>query len=119
MQNSQAQARFLPPRLQFPQLPTFPSTVKSTSARSSACSFIVFNAWSALSLFALSSASSFCASPQVQSLQARRRLALGLHSVAADVSDEQQLECAELTNLNGSLEIILIQQGILIDQLVI
>ena len=70
--------------LQLPQLPTLPFTVKSTSAKSSAWSLSVLSAWSALARLALSSASSFCAKPHVQSLQARRRLALGLHSVAME-----------------------------------
>lgn len=70
------------PRLQFPQLPTFPGTVKSTSAKSSDCNLRVLRAASALERLAASSASRRWARPQVQSLQARRRLALGLHSVA-------------------------------------
>jgi hypothetical protein len=70
--------------LQLPQLPTLPFTVKSTSAKSSAWSLSVLSAWSALARLALSSASSFWAKPHVQSLQARRRLALGLHSVAVE-----------------------------------
>jgi hypothetical protein len=71
------------PSAQFPQLPTLPWTVKSTSVRSSAPSFNVSSAWSAVARFAASSASSFSFIPQVQSLQARRRFpALGRHSGA-------------------------------------
>lgn len=62
------------PSAQLPQLPTFPLTVKSTSARSSACSLARF--WSAEARLARSSASSRWARPQVQSLQARRRFLL-------------------------------------------
>jgi hypothetical protein len=75
-----------PPRLQLPQLPTLPWTVKSTSARSSACSLSVFNALSASARFCLSSNSSLSARPQVQSLQALLLLAFGLHSVADEVN---------------------------------
>ena len=71
------------PSAQFPQLPTLPCTVKSTSARSSAPSFSVLRAWSAVLRLAASSASIFCFRPHVQSLQARRRLPdLGRHSGA-------------------------------------
>ena len=75
------------PNAQLPQLPTFPCTVKSTSASSSDFSFAAElredKAASALARLAASSASIFWARPQVQSLQARRRLpALGRHSGA-------------------------------------
>jgi hypothetical protein len=71
------------PRLQFPHDPTFPCTVKSTSARSSAPSLRVLSCASAVSRLAASSAASFCARPQVQSLHALRRLpTLGAHSGA-------------------------------------
>lgn len=71
------------PSEQFPQLPTFPWTVKSTSARSSAPILIVDRALSALARLVESSASIFSLRPQVQSLHARRRLpALGRHSAA-------------------------------------
>lgn len=83
------------PKEQFPQLPTFPCTVKSTSASSSAFSFAaegavveadewsLFRAASAVVRLVASSASSRAARPQVQSLQARRRLPVfGRHSGA-------------------------------------
>ena len=71
------------PSAQFPQLPTFPCTVKSTSARSSASNFRELSALSAEERLAASSASIFSFIPQVQSLQARRRLpGLGWHSSA-------------------------------------
>jgi hypothetical protein len=71
------------PRAQLPQEPTLPCTVKSTSARSSACSLARFA--SAFWRFAASSALSRSARPQLQSLQARRRLVLGLHASAVFV----------------------------------
>lgn len=71
------------PRAQLPQDPTLPWTVKSTSARSSACSLARFA--SALERLAASSALSRSARPQLQSLQARRRLVLGLHASAVKV----------------------------------
>lgn len=70
------------PNAQLPQLPTFPFTVKSTSARSPAFNFARF--WSAAERLAASSASSRCARPQVQSLQARRRLPVGGRQDGAD-----------------------------------
>lgn len=71
------------PREQFPQLPVFPWTVKSTSAISPEFNFNADNFSSAFARWSLSSAWSFCASPQVQSLHALLRLpALGLHSGA-------------------------------------
>lgn len=71
------------PKLQFPQEPTFPCTVKSTSARSSASSFRALSCASALDLVLASSAAILSANPHVQSLQARRRLpAFGAHSGA-------------------------------------
>jgi hypothetical protein len=68
------------PKAQFPHDPTLPWTVKSTSARSSACSLARLA--SALERFAASSALSRSARPQLQSLQARRRLVLGLQASA-------------------------------------
>ena len=68
------------PRAQFPHDPTLPCTVKSTSARSSACSLARLA--SALERLAASSALSRSARPQLQSLQARRRLVLGLQASA-------------------------------------
>ena len=71
------------PNAQFPQLPTLPCTVKSTSAKSSAPSLRVLSVLSALLRLVASSASIFSFRPQVQSLQARRRLPdLGRHSAA-------------------------------------
>jgi hypothetical protein len=76
------------PKLQFPQLPTFPWTVKSTSARSSESSFTALSlracsCASALERVAASSAAILSASPQVQSLHARRRFPTrGAHSGA-------------------------------------
>ena len=76
------------PNAQFPQLPTFPCTVKSTSAKSSAASFASFS--SAAERLAASSAARVAASPHVQSLQARRRFpGRGRHSGAA--SGEREL----------------------------
>lgn len=69
------------PKEQFPQLPTFPLTVKSTSASSSDRNLARF--WSASDRLAASSASSRWARPHVQSLHARRRLpAAGRHEAA-------------------------------------
>lgn len=71
--------------LQFPHDPTFPWTVKSTSARSSAPSFKVCSLVSASARFAESSAAIRSARPQVQSLQARRLLLFGMHSAAMKI----------------------------------
>jgi hypothetical protein len=68
------------PSAQFPHDPTLPCTVKSTSARSSACNLARLA--SALERLAASSALSRSARPQLQSLQARRRLVLGLQASA-------------------------------------
>jgi hypothetical protein len=68
------------PSAQFPHEPTLPCTVKSTSARSSACSLARLA--SAFERLAASSALSRSARPQLQSLQARRRLVLGLQASA-------------------------------------
>lgn len=68
------------PKAQLPHEPTLPCTVKSTSVRSLEVSFarLASASWR----LALSSASIRCASPQVQSLQARRLFVLGLHASA-------------------------------------
>lgn len=71
------------PRAQLPQLPSFPCTVKSTSAKSPPSNFMLSSALSAFALLPASSSSIFRAKPQVQSLQARRRFpAFGRHSGA-------------------------------------
>jgi hypothetical protein len=71
------------PKLQLPQDPTFPWTVKSTSARSTAPNLRVCSLASASDRLAASSFAILSASPQVQSAQARRRLpTLGAHSGA-------------------------------------
>lgn len=68
------------PSAQLPHEPTLPCTVKSTSARSSACSLARLE--SACARLAASSAFRRSARPQLQSLQARRRLVLGRHASA-------------------------------------
>lgn len=72
------------PSAQLPHEPTLPCTVKSTSFKSLALSFARFA--SASARLALSSASIRCARPHVQSLQARRRLVLGLQASARGTS---------------------------------
>jgi len=112
-------SNILPPRLQLPQLPTFPCTVKSTSARSSACNFNAFNAVSALARRARSSASSFSARPQVQSLQALRRLAFGLQAAAVTILVESDAITLLHTDFDRPLQIVLVQQGILVNEFII
>lgn len=111
------------PKLQFPQEPTLPLTVKSTSARSSESSFSAASCLSAESRLAASSAASLSARPQVQSLHARRRLPTrGAHSGARSRSASVtggKLRLVIHTDCNGPLKIFLRQQCILIDQLVV
>jgi len=70
------------PSAQLPHDPTLPLTVKSTSFKSLALNFA--RSASALVRLALSSAWRRSARPQVQSLQARRRLVLGLQASAIE-----------------------------------
>lgn len=92
------------PRAQFPQLPTLPWTVKSTSARSFVSSFMVLSALSAASRLALSSASICCASPQVQSLHARLRFpTFGRHSGAVMLLAGGLLPSLAGLNTHGAL----------------
>ena len=109
------------PNAQFPHEPTLPCTVKSTSARSSAFSFA--SAWSALERLAASSASSFSARPQVQSLHARLRLpVLGRHSGATKKSQCKMLVKGGdvwLTLDDIPLHVLLVEQRVLVNQLVV
>ena len=108
------------PSAQFPQLPTLPCTVKSTSSsRSSAPNFIVLSALSASVRFAASSASSCSFIPQVQSLQARRRLpALGRHSGATSALVDNanvRMKGGKLTLNNGTGHVFFCDEIVFVD----
>lgn len=108
------------PSAQLPQLPSFPWTVKSTSASSLAPNFIVSNAASALARLASSSSRSLSASPQVQSLHALRRFpAFGRHSGAKSMTlvlhQRMIHDYMQLTLNDWSPHVFLAQERLLVD----